>query len=216
MQEVFWFNDISILYKNCYIYFPHRDFSLIKNLNAVVRFFILYSVLCFVVYQDTDVFMPLLLVMFISIILYYIRDRIQEPYENLLTPNKNDKPIKIKRNETKPIETVLRTSTQNNPMMNINVMDYNNNKNIKIDENITNEDMNKNLNNDIFNGIGDMSNNNMLERNFYTTPIHSIPNDQGAFAKWLYDTGPTCKENTKVCADTVPERLSMGRGANSP
>ena len=33
-------------------------------------------------------------------------------------------------------------------MMNINVMDYNNNKNIKIDENITNEDMNKNLNND--------------------------------------------------------------------
>ena len=101
-------------------------------------------------------------------------------------------------------------------------MDYNNNKNIKIDENVTNEDMNKNLNNNIFNGIGDMSNNNnfngigdmsnnnMLNRNFYTTSINSIPNDQGAFAKWLYDTGPTCKENTKVCANTIPERLSMG------
>ena len=65
MEEVFWFNDISILYKNCYIFLPSTNFSLIKNLNAIVRFFILYSVLCFVVYQDTDVFLPLLLVMVI-------------------------------------------------------------------------------------------------------------------------------------------------------
>ena len=213
MEEVFWFNDISILYKNCYIFLPSTEFSLIKNLNAIVRFFILYSVLCFVVYQDTDVFLPLLLVMIISIVLYYVRGYIQEPYENLVGNRDSSKFQPIVKNSK--IEDVIKTSTPNNPMMNINVMDYNNNKNIKIDETITDEIKNKNLNNDLFNDIGDMSNKNMLERNFYTNPINTVPNDQTSFAKWLYDSGPTyCKEKTSACINTMPERLSMGRGAN--
>ena len=212
MEEVFWFNDISILYKNCYIFLPSTEFSLIKNLNAIVRFFILYSVLCFVVYQDTDVFLPLLLVMIISIVLYYVRGYIQEPYENLVGNHDSSKFQPIVKNSK--IEDVIKTSTPNNPMMNINVMDYNNNKNIKIDETITDEIKNKNLNNDLFNDIGDMSNKNMLERNFYTNPINTVPNDQTSFAKWLYDSGPTCKEKTSACINTMPERLSMGRGAN--
>ena len=212
MEEVFWFNDISILYKNCYIFLPSTNFSLIKNLNAIVRFFILYSVLCFVVYQDTDVFLPLLLVMVISIVLYYIRGYIKEPYENLVGNHNSSKFQPIIKNSK--VEEVIKTSTPNNPMMNINVMDYNNNKNIKIDETITDEIKDKNLNNDLFNDIGDMSNKNMLERNFYTNPINTVPNDQTSFAKWLYDSGPTCKENTSVCVNTIPERLSMGRGAN--
>jgi len=212
MEEVFWFNDISILYKNCYIFLPSTNFSLIKNLNAIVRFFILYSVLCFVVYQDTDVFLPLLLVMVISFILYYIREYIKEPYENLVGVQHNKKFEPINKNDD--VKDIIKTSTPNNPMMNINVMDYNNNKNIKIDETVTNEIMNQNLNNDLFNDIGDMSNKNMLERNFYTSPINTVPNDQGAFAKWLYDSGPTCKESREVCVNIIPERLSMGRGAN--
>lgn len=212
MEEVFWFNDISILYKNCYIFLPSTEFSLIKNLNAIVRFFILYSVLCFVVYQDTDVFLPLLLVMIISIVLYYVRGYIQEPYENLVGNQDSSKFQPIVKNNK--VEDVIKTSTQNNPMMNINVMDYNNNKNIKIDETITEEIKNENLNNGLFNDIGDMSNKNMLERNFYTNPINTVPNDQTSFAKWLYDSGPTCKETTSACVNTMPERLSMGRGAN--
>ena len=51
----------------------------------------------------------------------------------------------------------------------------------------------------------------MFERQFYTTPINTIPNDQTEFAKWLYDSGPTCKEKTTECINTIPERLSMGR-----
>ena len=31
-----------------------------------------------------------------------------------------------------------------------------------------------------------------LKRNFYTTPINTVPNNQTEFAKWLYDKGPTC------------------------
>jgi hypothetical protein len=201
MEEVFWFNDLTILYKNCYIYFPSPKYSLITNLNAIMRFFILYSVLCFLIYLKLDVFKPLILVIIISLILYYFRDYIKEPFIN----NENQETIKIEN----------RTSTKNNPMMNISVNDYNSRKNIVIDKNITNEEINKNLNQGLFNDISDISSKNMFERNFYTTPINTIPNDQTEFAKWLYDKGPTCKEKTTECINTIPERLSMGRGATS-
>ena len=184
------------------MYFPSPKYSLIENLNAIVRFFILYSILCFIVYQKLDVFIPLALIMVISLILYYLRSYIKEPF-------KND-------NETNTqIENIKRTSTPSNPMMNLSVMDYNNNKNIQIDKKITNEEINKNLNGDLFDDITDVSNKNMFERNFYTTPINTIPNDQTEFAKWLYDKGPTCKEKTTECVNTIPERLSMGRGSSS-
>ena len=201
MEEVFWFNDVTILYKNCYIYFPSPKYSLITNLNAIMRFFILYSILCFLIYLKIDVFKPLILVIIISLILYYFRDYIKEPF--------------INKENQETIKTVERTSTKNNPMMNISVNDYNSKKNIVIDKNITNEEINKNLNQDLFNDIGDVSSKNMFERNFYTTPINTIPNDQTEFAKWLYDKGPTCKEKTTECINTMPERLSMGRGATS-
>jgi c-di-AMP phosphodiesterase-like protein len=198
MEEAFWFTDLSILYKNCYIFFPSPKYSLIQNLNAIVRFFILYTIFCFVLYQKIEVFMPLVLIMVISLILYYFREYIKEPFKN--------------NNEY--IKTEIRKSTPSNPMMNLSVMDYNSKKNIQIDEKITNEEINKNLNGDLFDDIIDVSNKNMFERNFYTTPINTIPNDQTEFAKWLYDKGPTCKEKTIECVNTIPERLSMGRSAN--
>ena len=184
------------------MYFPSPKYSLIENLNAIVRFFILYSILCFIVYQKLDVFIPLALIIVISLILYYLRSYIKEPFKN---DNENNTQI----------ENIKRTSTPSNPMMNLSVMDYNNNKNIQIDKEITNEEINKNLNGDLFDDITDVSNKNMFERNFYTTPINTIPNDQTEFAKWLYDKGPTCKEKTTECVKTIPERLSMGRGASS-
>ena len=36
---------------------------------------------------------------------------------------------------------------------------------------------------------------NNSQRQFYTTPVTTIPNDQKSFANWLYKTPPTCKEN---------------------
>ena len=115
----------------------------------------------------------------------------------------------------KKFKKEFRKSTPNNPMMNLSVMDYNNNKNIEIDKKITNEEINKNLNGNLFDNISDVSSKNMFERNFYTTPINTIPNNQTDFAKWLYDKGPTCKEKTTECVNTITDRLSMGRGSNS-
>ena len=199
MEEVFWFNNLSILYTECFVFLPSTNYSFIQNLNAIVRFFILYSLLCFMIYQKFDVFIPLILVMVISIILYYIKDYIIENYTNL------------QNIESPKIEKVFVTSTKKNPVMNVNITDYNNNKELIIDKNVSNETINNNLTNNLYDNMGDISNKNMFERQFYTTPNNKIPNDQTEFAKWLYDNGPTCKEKTSECINTIADRVSIAR-----
>ena len=122
--------------------------------------------------------------------------------------NSND--IELFENK-KIIVTENRTSTIENPLMNLSVSDYNSNKNIIIDENVSNETINDNLTTDLpYNDDGG-SNQKMFERSFYTMPVTNLSNDQTEFAKWLYDKGPTCKENTILCYDTLPDRLQMCR-----
>ena len=49
--------------------------------------------------------------------------------------------------------------------------------------------------------VNDLFGKNNSQRQFYTVPGNSIPNDQDTFAKWLYATPKTCKEgNGLQCA----------------
>jgi len=191
MTEVFWLNDINILHKNYFIFFPHKNYTLEQNLNAIVRLFIYYSLICFIVYKDTDAFIPLLLILFISIMVYNSRKSI-ESYQKMI-PN--------------------RTSTSDNPMMNPSIIDYTCSEPIITDKSTSNETMNENLVGEAYKVEDGNINKNAFERQFYTIPVTDCINNQTEFAKWLYDTGPTCKEDTIVCPETLPDRLQMGRGS---
>tara|TARA_B100001175_G_C19491730_1_gene632974 strand:- start:725 stop:1327 length:603 start_codon:yes stop_codon:yes gene_type:complete len=199
MRDVFWFNNPQIIFKNYNVFFPNKNFSLIKNLNAVVRLFVYYTLLCIIFTNNDlyDVIKPLLLIMFITIVIYM---------------NSND--IELFENK-KIIVTENRTSTIENPLMNLSVSDYNSNKNIIIDENVSNETINNNLTTDLPYNEDGGSSKKMFERSFYTMPVTNLNNDQTEFAKWLYDNGPTCKENTILCYDTIPDRLQMGRSSTN-
>lgn len=48
--------------------------------------------------------------------------------------------------------------------------------------------------NNLFRDVDDVFNRRSSSHNFYTTPNTQVPNDQGAFARWCYETGPTFKE----------------------
>ena len=194
MRQQFWFNNPHILFENYHVFFPHKNYSLVRNLNAIVRLFIYYTILC-IILTDNDLFTiikPLLLVSFISVIVY--KNNNTETFKN------------------KEVVSVIRTCNKNNPVMNLSVMDYGSNKNIKIDKTLSNEEINDCI-------VGDFqyedggSNKKMLERSFYTMPVTNLYNDQTEFAKWLYDTGPTCKENTILCSNTITDRISMGNNS---
>ena len=52
----------------------------------------------------------------------------------------------------------------------------------------------KNFNSDIFKDYNDVYDRHNSQRNFYTMPSTTQPNDQDSFKKWLYNTPNTCKE----------------------
>ena len=66
------------------------------------------------------------------------------------------------------------------------------------DEDIA-EDIEKYFNTDLYRDNTDLYDTKNSQRIWYTTPVTSIPNDQGGFANWLYKTKDVCKVNQGSC-----------------
>ena len=98
-----------------------------------------------------------------------------------------------------------REPTADNPYMNIVFSDYLDGGNVpeplnSSDENVDTQDKSLNLyNSTIYRNIEDVFERQNSQRLFYTLPVVTIPNNQTEFARWLYDTGPRCKEDTSKC-----------------
>ena len=138
------------------------------------------------------------------------RIRIEEIVKELLTNAQvNEDEIKMLSyldDKKKKLENGDETEpTTNNPFMNINLItdkrdkpkavDYYDNKEIKKD--VTNR-----FNFNLYRDVSDLYNKNNSQREYYTMPSTTIPNEQTSFAKWCYRSPPTCKEDTIRC---VPE-----------
>ena len=52
----------------------------------------------------------------------------------------------------------------------------------------------KKFNNNLFHDIEDVYDRKNSQRQFYTMPSTTIPNNRDTFQKWLYKTPKTCKE----------------------
>ena len=109
----------------------------------------------------------------------------------------------------KGLEGDCKIPTKNNPFMNPEIYDYNTNN---VDEPACNTFNNKGVqsytdklfSSSLFRDVNDLFGKNNSQRQFYTVPGNSIPNDQDTFAKWLYATPKTCKEgNGLQCAANV-------------
>lgn len=63
----------------------------------------------------------------------------------------------------------------------------------------------------LFKDVSDIYNKRHSQRQFFTMPYTTFPNDQGGFAKWLYQEPETCKEgNGFQCIADNYERLQGG------
>ena len=58
-----------------------------------------------------------------------------------------------------------------------------------------------NFEEDLYKDVNDIFGKNNSQRQYYTMPGNSVPNDRDTFMKWCYQTPPTCKEgNGLQCA----------------
>jgi Ca2+/Na+ antiporter len=174
--------------------------TMIEKLNAIVRFS-LYTMFLFIVFlkKYQVIWFPLCVMVFT---VWFYNDSSKRIETYLTTENLPDK--EFYKNYTKSKECTM--PTYENPMMNANLITYPRNRlpacktwnNTSVEE-----DVNEKLNYNLYRDVSDVWDKMTLKRTFYTMPSTTIPNDQTSFAKWCYNTGPTCKEKTGYCASPL-------------
>jgi hypothetical protein len=101
------------------------------------------------------------------------------------------------------VNSTCRKPTVDNPYANIVFSDYLDAGNVASPCNVDDDELPKKslalYNSSIFRNVDDVFERENSQRLFYTLPINTIPNKQTEFARWLYDTGPRCKEDTSKC-----------------
>ncbi len=139
-----------------------------------------------------------------------------EQFDNKFDTYNDDKTKNIGYKRNKPFPTVdydtnkqymqdsCRKPIINNPFMNPTLIDFNNDLTPNLaacnafDEEIKNEIADK-FNKNLFRNVDDLFEIKNSQRQFYTIPNTSVPNQQIEFAEWLWKQPETCKEDQSVC-----------------
>lgn len=196
-SDPFWIEMPSILYTNDnYLkVIPTKSMSKIEILNAITRFFIYVGILYLLFGSDPSYMYVPIIGIVIVLILYYIQK----------SDDVDQKKEKVCRPDGCADISVCQPPVNGNPFMNVTMADLMDNRtrpaaciatDAKVDEKI-NEIFNYNL----FRDVDDVFNRNNNQRQFYTMPSTTIPNDQTSFANWLYKRPATCKEDQYNCLE---------------
>jgi len=192
-----WYEDwYSFLFdhENLIKFLPDKNYSLDENLNALLRFSIYFSFFVFVIKRDARVFYFALVVAVITIVIYK-----NDNHKSLVKKELFDK---LNIEETRKKSFCLRP-TRENPFMNVSYVDYKDFPNrppaCDITKRTTKRDVLQKFNIGLYRDVDDIFNKKASDRQFYTNPITTIPNDQASFAEWCFKTGQTCKEKSSKC-----------------
>ena len=229
MTTPLWADSPSILYEKKYIFeiLPHKDFDFNRKLNSLLRLSVMYSliILAFDRKKVSHMYIPFV----IALITYVMsrkykptqidkvqKDLMDESYLNGITGEEliEEKNIEL----VKELSSSCRAPTKENPFMNPRISDFN----TKNDTNdvclsYNNKGIQKNIeahfNEDLYQDVTDIFGKNNSQRQFFTVPGRTIPNDQGGFARWLYGTPPTCKEGNGVQCAANQYGVAKGPGS---
>lgn len=214
-QEI-WSNDPTILFNKEYIFelWPTTNMSYEQKLNAITRLIIVITILGFILTSSTRILIVGLVTIALIFVLYKMREqkvsKKNEGFEvqgNQVTGlfDKNMKTITNPVTLESVISTEFKEGNKKNPFGNVlltDIMDDPDRKaappsfNPEIEEKITKDVkksvqfMNPGINNTNKQLFGDLWNNFELDQSnriFYSTANTRVTNDQGAFAKYLYD-----------------------------
>tara|TARA_E500000178_G_C16966365_1_gene728639 strand:- start:109 stop:771 length:663 start_codon:yes stop_codon:yes gene_type:complete len=190
IPEKFWIEDISVLYENFCMFNPLIIFNnkpISNILNAYTRLVIITIIVIFTINKNINYIYIGLILILILIIIYYIFKSKKDSF-SVSSPEKSNNLPQRKSDFYNTKKLV------NNPLKNVKISEYNVQP---IYSKATQSDlsMNKYINNQLFQ-TADQWIFDKQARPYYTTAISAVPNDQTAFANWLYGTKNICKENS--------------------
>lgn len=183
--DKFWLNDPKVLItnKNYLAFVPTTEMDNVEILNALTRLAIYFTILLllFASWNSYYFFLPMLII-FGTIAVHKVDISVI------------DIPIIAQDKCTKP--------TQNNPFMNVGIYDKRDRlEACEHEDNDIKKQVNKGFYDNAYVNVDDIYENRNSQRQFYTMPVSTIPNDQDAFAKWCYlmPEADGCKTNQGSC-----------------
>jgi hypothetical protein len=195
MSDSFWLDDPEVLYQGHRLleFFPCEQMSSTEKLNALTRFFIYLGLLLFLFLgQLRFLRFSILVILLIIVIHFQLKSKLIEPFydRNLkqeINANKNT-PIQIP--SEKPS---CQTPQQHNPFMNNLVTDTLANPNRVPACYLGNQGV-PYFDHNLYQSSADIWNKRNSQREYFTMPFTTVPNDRDSFMKW-------CNKTTMVCRD---------------
>lgn len=190
MTVAIWYEDLGGFMTNANYFHvvPVASMTTEEKLNALVRMFLYIGVLLAILRADYRFLFFGIVASLISIVLYEYERKQRVRAERFLAKKEMD----IVDNK------VCARSTVENPFMNPSLLDITSAEPrppaCSIDNEKVQESIQKNFDARLFKDVGDLYGKMASQRQFYTVPSTTIPNDQEGFAKWCFGAGPTCKE----------------------
>ncbi len=197
MKEVFWYDNLYVLFENVQSFFPSADMDLVEKLNAIMRLSIYIGIILTLLGAN---YLYLYIPVAIGLFTIFIYKNQVENMEKFF----GEKVIEGKK---------CVAPTLDNPFMNFNQITSDRCRPPackSYDNPVIKEEIEDNFTAKLFRDVGDLYNKNNSQREFYTAPCTTAVSDQTSFAKWCFGTDSNCKQDTIKCA---PE---SGSGFTNP
>jgi len=181
---MFWTQNISELVKPVLIPTDYMSFD--EKLNTLTRLIVFICLILALILRDARILLLMIILVLLIVVLYTYQTTFSIQTDNFL--NKNDLDI---------VDNVICTKpTKNNPYMNPNLLHINDDiPACPLSNQAVDERADELFDSGMYRNVDDIYDRTTSKRQFYTVPASTIPNDQTTFANWLYNRGPSCKEN---------------------
>ena len=197
--DPFWVNYPSILIENSRLieFIPLTDMSTFEKLNACMRFLLYVSLTLTILYWNISY-------MYISLIggllLFMIGSQQPTSKEQMMEQLNTEDQEAIKNGEygMTGVGVPCVSPQKNNPFMNVLLTDYVDRPNRPPACSTEEKDIKQKVESDfgynLYRDVDDVWDRNNSQRQYYTTPSTTIPNDRDSFMNWLYKPRYVCKD----------------------
>ena len=213
----FWIEQPYVLISNYLSFIPTPSMSSTQQYNAITLFCIYFIILLIIFKKNICWFyLPIVVILLIVAMNYINSENFTNSNDRCTTNSQNvvesgyydsDGELRFTRTTCLPTKKAdvtysCKKPTPDNPFMNPPISDFNT-ANPPVPCNSDDEDINneitKAFNSDLYMDVNDVFSKQNSQRQFYTVPNTSIPNNQQDFANWLYRAHVTCKEDQEQC-----------------
>lgn len=192
LSDPFWKNDYSILWKKHLEFVPKANMTVNEKLNAIARFSI-YNIILLILLRKFNFFFYTLFLILISTIIF-------EKYTSPEIKNRVLDPIERVRRRYRHAKLDCTKPTRSNPFMNVLLTDYVDQPNRPPACNIEDPEIRKGVEDgfyhNLYRNVTDIYGKRNSQRQFYTTPGTTIPNDRHRLIQSLYGNTSTCRDGT--------------------